>query len=329
MQKKSHQPAPAKEERGILTTAFGHQRYLNAAVNLARSCHFHSPGVPLAILTDQPENRSLRRHFDYVLPLAQSQSYRESSISEGLKFEHKFHLDRLSPFKKTLFLDSDCLLFADISDLFERFAGRVFQPSDLAILPPQWVQGPCQKWLMDLDKVCQHYGIRTLLRFNGGCFYFEKDTAASQAFFAKVREIFQLCSENNWIRRLTIEPIYDIAMQLTKINPDYSPGVRIMLKATLIPLEQRDRLCILRNRNSLFLDKENVSFRVLHFLEHSKELSLYLRESLKLKAREFFFLPAIAAFVVTWAYKPSLVLYRLFNSAKHLFNFSGDSRAWK
>ena len=168
MQKKAEQPTIATKERGILTTAFGDRPYLNRALSLARSCHFHSPQAPLAIITDQPEDKGLRRHFDYILPFTQPQDHSKSLSWKS--FEHKLHLDKLSPFKKTIFLDSDCLLYADVSNLFERFAGHVFQPSDLSILPPRYVQGCCKRWLMDLNKVCRHYDIRTLLSSTVGAF---------------------------------------------------------------------------------------------------------------------------------------------------------------
>ena len=323
-------PIVVTQERGILTTAFGPKTYLDRAVNLARSCRYHSPEVPLAIITDKPEDKSLRRHFNQVLPLVQTRNHSEGTNLKGLGFEHKFFLDKLSPFKKTIFLDSDCLLFADISAFFERFSGHVFQPSDLWIRSPQWVHGPCKKWLMDLDELCRHYGIRTLLGFNGGCLYFENDSAASEAFFAKVREVVQLCRENNWIRTLTVEPVYAVALKLTKTKPDYSPQIRIMLNATIIPPDQRNKLCTLRSRNRLILHQENISFRVLHFLEISKRQSLYLRETLKLKVWEFFRLATVSAFGVDMLYSLSLPFYRLFKFAKSLgFRFAGSASTQK
>ena len=105
-------------------------------------------------------------------------------------------------------------------------------------------------------------------------------------FFATVREVFQLCQDKNWIRTFTVEPFYAIALQLTQIDLDYSPKIHIMLETTLIPPDQKKRLCILRGRHTLFINREDVCFQVLHFLEDSKRGPLYLRESLKLRVQE-------------------------------------------
>ena len=128
MNKKPNQSTTGAKKKGILTTAFGKRHYLKLALSLARSCHYHSPEIPLAIITDQPENRSLQHHFDYVLPLGQDLGHSGDLDWKGSGFMHKLYIDKLSPFKQTVFLDSDCLLYADISSLFHRFASRVFQP---------------------------------------------------------------------------------------------------------------------------------------------------------------------------------------------------------
>ena len=88
---------------GVLYVARGH-RYLEAAQISARSVRAVTPGVAIAIATDDPGATG----FDEVVPLTEPDGYRAKVV--GML---------ASPFERTLFLDADTYAAADLAELFE------------------------------------------------------------------------------------------------------------------------------------------------------------------------------------------------------------------
>jgi hypothetical protein len=86
-------------EFGVLTLATDND-YLKA-IGLALSLRVTNPAVPLAIACNASVAEKAGRFFDHVIP--------EQAGLRG--FVHKVYLDRYSPFERTLFLDSDVLVF--------------------------------------------------------------------------------------------------------------------------------------------------------------------------------------------------------------------------
>jgi hypothetical protein len=82
-------------ELGFLTMAFGHQRYVRQAENLALSLKRHMPGIPLALVTDRKNVSGL---FDVVVPM-------KAIACAGVVQKLELYTD--SPFQETLFIDSD------------------------------------------------------------------------------------------------------------------------------------------------------------------------------------------------------------------------------
>jgi hypothetical protein len=91
-------------EKGTLTIAFGADRYLNMAETLALSLKRFSPNIPRALVTDMPDS-SVCRHFNHVIPL-------DHRAPRDLR--QKLYIDLYTPFRRTLFIDSDCITFEDL-----------------------------------------------------------------------------------------------------------------------------------------------------------------------------------------------------------------------
>ncbi len=87
---------------GILTLATQGD-YLKA-IGLALSLRVSNPGVPVAVACVKSIRPILEKYFDYVID--QDPKYKG--------FEQKVHLDEYSPFRETVFLDSDILVFRPI-----------------------------------------------------------------------------------------------------------------------------------------------------------------------------------------------------------------------
>lgn len=100
-----------EQTKGFITVATGKEEYYQLAENLLRSYHlFCKEPLPFAILADR-ENEYTSK-FDDVLIL-----------SDGAA---NCYLDKLSlgeylPYDINIFIDSDCLAFGDLNQLFEYF----------------------------------------------------------------------------------------------------------------------------------------------------------------------------------------------------------------
>src|SRR5262245_58584028 len=103
----------AKHPRGILTLAMGSRRYIDMAIQLARSIRLNSPNQTLAVVSDD-NGEDLKRWFDLVVPF---------NPACGAGLVQKLHLYDYSPFSETLFIDADCFAVRDLSFLWTLFEG--------------------------------------------------------------------------------------------------------------------------------------------------------------------------------------------------------------
>ncbi len=107
--------SPNDREFGILTCAAPND-YLKA-IGLALSVRVSNPGVPIAIACSPKLRPLLAPHFDVVVD--------EATGIRG--FEHKVHLDRYTPFKTTMFFDSDVLIFKPVRPFAEAWGNYAFR----------------------------------------------------------------------------------------------------------------------------------------------------------------------------------------------------------
>ena len=97
--------------RGFVTIATGNEKYYRLADNLLRSYRANSNAdAPFAIICDR-ENE-LTKDFDQVIKVD------EPSCS----YMDKLLLYRYAPYDETIFIDADCLVFSDLSGLWEDFS---------------------------------------------------------------------------------------------------------------------------------------------------------------------------------------------------------------
>ena len=163
--------ALVREPEGVLTFAFGPSRYKAQAVSLAQSIRLHNPGLRLACITDDESDSSLRAAFDILLPLVPER---------GKALQQKLWFDTYTPFERTAFIDSDCLVVGSLQEILQRSRGHTFAPLGY-VATKGW-------WYMRIEDVLAKYRLPFMPRFNGGYYYFEKgDLAAS--LFARARQV--------------------------------------------------------------------------------------------------------------------------------------------
>ena len=101
--------------RGFVTIATGDEQYFRFARNLLMSYKlFTSQPMPFAIACDQ-EN-AYTALFDDVVILS------PSAQTAGHSFWTKFELLIHAPYDETIFIDADCLAYADLNGYWQYFS---------------------------------------------------------------------------------------------------------------------------------------------------------------------------------------------------------------
>lgn len=163
-------------ERAVLTLAAGNPVYWPMAINLARSfLWWHKQSdIRFYIVTDLPD--------ELPKDLSGIEILRVPPDKLGRGFSAKLHLDELSPASKTLFVDADCLIVGNLESAFARFAGW-----PLSVVGGSISSGD---WFGDVGSICSRFGVTALPKFNGGIYYLEPGSLASQAC-KRARELVQ------------------------------------------------------------------------------------------------------------------------------------------
>jgi len=161
------------QEFGFLILAFGKQRYIDQGVNLALSLKRYMPDIPVAFVTDSATKSEL---FDVVVPI---------DLSRGGSFIQKLWLDAYSPFKKTLFIDSDCIVGSAFHAHIEAMMLYPFTPVCERYLG--FGERDEDGWVKDIGSALKAVGGESYPKFNGGVYYFD-DSEAARAVFARARE---------------------------------------------------------------------------------------------------------------------------------------------
>lgn len=156
----------AHSDVGFITMAFGHQRFVDQAVSLARSIKWHMPDHKIALVTD----RSARVDpFDEQIQM-------DDFSQAGTVLKMKIY--EYSPFEETLFVDSDSLLTRDCSPELKEIRRWDFTPVvDTFALP-----GDTDPWIADVGEALRKVGGTRFPSFNGGVYFFRKTDEAESVF---------------------------------------------------------------------------------------------------------------------------------------------------
>ena len=169
------------QSEGYLVLAFDDVRYLDIAANLALSLRRHDTR-PVTVLINPavPFNPAYADLFAGVITVPDDPALRGAM--------NKARLFDLSPYERTLYVDSDCLLFSPRIEFFWRkYRGQAF-----AVEGHKQSAGPafaCSLGEKDAGALCALLNLPYLTVFNAGVMYFER-TAASRAVFDKVLALY-------------------------------------------------------------------------------------------------------------------------------------------
>jgi hypothetical protein len=168
------------QSRGIITFAYGDNKFVQQAKALARSLVLHDPGVPRCVITDaaDPELEAL---FTSII------TYRSEY---GSSFRQKLHIDLYSPFYETLFIDSDSLVIRNLDSYWKTFTDHYFAVQGVQVLRA----GERDPEHLDAEFLLQYFQLAGLPKFNGGVYYF-KASPQTETFFATVRDLLNRYSD--------------------------------------------------------------------------------------------------------------------------------------
>ncbi len=198
--------------QGYITIALGPQKYVDMAVNLAKSIRFFDPTRPICLIHDAHVilSDADRGVFDDLRLLTADPAY--------VGVANKIRIYDVSPYDETMYIDADCLLGrGDIDRHWQKAAKHYFTMTGEKAVSGTWND-------LDIANICQNFSIPYVVRMNSGVLYFKKSTETA-AFFAKV----------NWLyhnHRTTIsnihqsrtnqyadEPLFGVAMGMFGLSP--------------------------------------------------------------------------------------------------------------
>lgn len=238
---------------GVVVMAYGEQRFRAQAVDLARSLRLHCPTVACAVVTDRPEDRAFQEVFDHVVALPPD---------TPLDCRPKLDLDRRTPFRRTLYLDSDSLVFRDIRFVLDRNRGR-----DVVVLGRQVRDG---RWYGDVRAMCRLAGAGSIPQFNGGVLYLA-DTPVTSGVFRRARGLAERYGElglDTFNGGVADEPLLAMALAEQGIIADPRDADTSM---TLLGLQGEPLLDMSAGRAEFVKNGRTVAPAVVHFAAEYSE----------------------------------------------------------
>jgi hypothetical protein len=185
---------------GILTLATPHD-YLKA-IGLALSLKVSNPDVPLAVACHPRVRPLLAPYFDIVID--------ERPDIRG--FAHKVYLDLYTPFERTLFFDSDVLVFKPVASFVQAWGYVPYVACGV------YVTGGSSPFGFDREALLQQMGWERMVNIGGaGHAFFCKPTCES--VFRRAREITANYNEIAINARYADEDVMNIVMTEFNLPP--------------------------------------------------------------------------------------------------------------
>jgi hypothetical protein len=236
---------------GILVMAYGKRLYQHQAVDLAVSLRLRNPQIPLALVTEWPHHRTSRL-FDHVIGLDGPRRH---------DCRPKLDMDLLTPFRRTLYIDSDGLAVRDVDFLFDRFAAREFVVHGSNISTGQWYG--------NVHMMCQLAGSLTVPKFNSGFMYFQDSTVTAGVFRTarKLTETYEQRGFDRFNGGIADEPLLSIGLARHGVRAvPTMPDASASLIGTLEPPE----MDVLSGRATFLKYGRRMEPAIVHFAaDHS------------------------------------------------------------
>ncbi|MGH8876245.1 MAG: hypothetical protein ACRD0P_02710 [Stackebrandtia sp.] len=256
--------------RGVLVVAFGADRFIDQAGDLAATIRRWSPQMAIALVTDGASGEVAG--FDRVARIR---------TPDSADCRIKLDMDVLSPFDETLYVDADSFAVGVVEPIFDACAD-----SDVAVFGHQIASGT---WYGDVTRMRRRAGSASIPKFNGGCIYFRrtKRTADVFAFAREVAEEYADLELTGFGGGIADEPLLSIALARHGIA---ATDITATTMATPIGITGPMRVDVLSGRCCFAKQHRIVEPVLVHFAaDFGAETGLcgvfYRRERFKLRAR--------------------------------------------
>jgi len=279
-------------EKGVLTIAQGKKQYIDLAKNLAISLSLHNPGLKRALVTDS-DDPELRLLYDIVIPA-------DNSI--GIGFLQKLYIRDYTPFDETLFIDVDCLCVRNIDFLWAPFAN-----CDVSVIGRKIFEG--QQFGFSLAEIQNSLGLKYVISFNGGVYYFKRNEKAKE-IFDTAKDIVANYDAYKIVKvrgEIADEPLMSLAMGLYDQEPIDDHG-----KGMYTPVGQSGKFTmdVLRGYCEFIKNGRVVKPAIMHFGFGHTQAFHYRRETMKLRLVYYFHFPKlISSILVNFLYNPPYIIY--------------------
>jgi hypothetical protein len=184
-------------KRIVYTAALGRPEYAEMALGLARSLSYCGDETERAIVTDI-RGYDWERHFTYVLPVEQPLEW---------VFFSKLDLLKRTDADQVLWVDSDCLAFRPVKEIFDWCAGKGFAAPGF----PAREGAYYGEVLKHLDR----HGLAELPKVTAGLLYYER-SRETEKFIEQVyeygRNYESLGFERRTAKLIPDEPCISLAM---------------------------------------------------------------------------------------------------------------------
>jgi hypothetical protein len=206
--------------------------------------------------------------FDILLPFVPER---------GQALQQKLWFDAYTPFERTAFIDSDCLVVGSLTDILERCKGYAFAPIGY--------KGTDGWWYMQIAPVLERYKLPFLPRFNGGFYYFERGPKAS-ILFERARQVGRIHKKLGffdlglWFNE---EVFYAFAMAWLRMPPVPDPQRTGMYTPDEFTTSNAFKLNVLKGECHFTFKGEAYNPKIVHFFGRHGLTYHYLRERYRLK----------------------------------------------
>ncbi len=299
-------------EKCVLTIATGKRIYIEMAATLARSYRATNrvTQIPFVIATDRPDlvPRDLRNLVIVKL----------DPDVHGSGFETKLWMDQLSPATQTLYVDADCLIAGDISDVFSVFRGRGVSAVGKSVSEGEWFGS--------IQDRCARLKLPSIPLFVGAIYYFDQSLGAHE-IFQSARTLAASYDELGLVRlrmKKNEEPLVSIAMAMFGQSPVADDGT---IKADAMHFPNLHSVDVLRGharfvnssgfRSETSPKGEEVFPLIAHFNDTFASGETYQRESFILRLTQAGHCPITFARILAWLRVSAP--YRVRAASKELF----------
>lgn len=267
---------PKTPDKAVFTIATGKKVYLEMACALVRSFRIWNDinDIPFFLATDTCKNQLPEDLKDIpVITLVQGQF--------GQGFAPKLNLDKIAPAFHSLFIDADSLCVGSIEKAFD-----VFKNHSVSVIGKKITSG---NWSCNVKEICRKYKIKSLIRFNGGVYYLEKNSKA-YAIYETARKLEPEYDKIGFERLRNCpndELLMSLAMSLHNQKPvSEKNGIMnsILAGAAGININVQKGYAFLKNDYKNPWYKQDIyTPKIVHFCGIDTNSTQYAREILKLK----------------------------------------------